>query len=365
MNKLKPYKFPIFVLSVILVIFGLIQARNFLFPLAFGVFLSYLLYPLANFLEKHHFPRILANLVSIILAIAVLSGVFLFIYSQIQYMVKDFPSIKKQALNNIESITGLENLVQISDLEIKSIIKQRISFFFESGGDIFNKVFTTTTGTIVKIGLMPVYIFLFLYYRTKFAYFILKLTPDDQEFVAIKTLKEIAKVMPRYMGGVMMVVFTLCFLNSFGLYIVGIKYPITLGIISALFNFIPYFGTLLGGLVPLSFALLTGSLPNDPIGVIILFAIIQFTENNILTPNIVGGNVKISPFFIIIGLVASSMIWGVAGMLVIVPFLAILKIIFSHIPSLHPWAFLLGTGGTKKYSINASKIKKWLPFKGS
>jgi predicted PurR-regulated permease PerM len=162
------------------------------------------------------------------------------------------------------------------------------------------------------------------------------------------------------MGGVLMVVFILFFLNSFGLFVVGVKYPITLGVISALFNIIPYFGTLLGGTVPLLFTLLTGELPNDPMGVIILFIIIQFTENNILTPNIVGGNVKISPFFIILGLVASSMIWGIAGMLVIVPFLAVLRIVFSHIPSLQPWAFLLGTSGTKKYALTFHNIKKWI-----
>ncbi len=361
MNHLKikhPYRFPIFIITTIFIIFGLIQAKNFLFPIALGSLLAYLLFPVANFLEKHHFPRIAAIVTSIILAIIIIFGVFLFISTQIQTMVKGFPDLKENALNNLEIIqASVENLFMGTNIQIDQYFKQPVSLFFESGGQGINKIFTATTGTIVKIGLMPVYIFLFLYYRTKFAYFILKLVPEDKEFLTINILKDIAKVTPRYMGGVLMVVSILCFLNSFGLFIIGIKYPVILGVISALFNLIPYFGTLLGGMIPLLFTLLTGDLPQDPMGVIFLFAIIQFTENNILTPNIVGGNIKISPFFIIIGLVAGSMIWGVSGMIVIVPFLAILRIIFLHIPSMHAWSFLLGTGGTRKYAITFQGIK--------
>ena len=107
------------------------------------------------------------------------------------------------------------------------------------------------------------------------------------------------------------------------------------------------------------FVLLT---TNDPLHyalqVFILFVIIQFTENNILTPNIVGGNVRINPFFIIVGLVLGGLIWGIPGMLIIVPFLAIVRIILNHIDGLKPYAFLLGPKGTGKHSITMKKIKR-------
>jgi predicted PurR-regulated permease PerM len=181
--------------------------------------------------------------------------------------------------------------------------------------------------------------------------------PQDKQKVTIKILRDISMVASKYMGGVVIVVFILCVLNSLGLYIIGFRYPIVMGIISALFNFIPYFGTLMGGAVPLLFALLV----QDPViagRVVILFIIIQFTENNILTPNIVGGNVKISPFFIIVGLVMAAMIWGIPGMLVIIPVLAIMKIVFKNIDELQPYAFLLSTRGTQKHSINVKNLKK-------
>ncbi|MFW6224358.1 MAG: AI-2E family transporter, partial [Bacteroidota bacterium] len=181
--------------------------------------------------------------------------------------------------------------------------------------------------------------------------------PPSRKRETITILREISKVAARYMGGVLIVVLILCIINSLGLWIIGMKYAIPLGIISAIFNFIPYFGTILGGLVPFLFAILVENNPALAFRVILLFIIIQFTENNLLTPNIVGGNVKVNPFFIITGLVAASMIWGIPGMLLIVPFLAIIKIIFSHIDSMKPFAFLLGQEGTAKHSITLSKIK--------
>jgi predicted PurR-regulated permease PerM len=138
-----------------------------------------------------------------------------------------------------------------------------------------------------------------------------------------------------------------------------VEYALLLGIISAFFNFIPYFGTLMGGAIPLSFVLLTSDQPGQiGIKVAIFFIFIQFIENNILTPNIVGGNVKINPFFVIIGLVIGAVIWGIPGMLLIIPVLAIARIITSNIPHLKPYGFLLGPKGTQKHSIHMSRIKK-------
>lgn len=158
-------------------------------------------------------------------------------------------------------------------------------------------------------------------------------------------------------SGVFVVVLILCVINSLGLWIIGLKHAVALGIIAAVFNFIPYFGTILGGMVPFLFAFLFEGNPALAFKVVILFIIIQFFENNVLTPNIVGGNVKISPFFVITGLVAASMVWGIPGMLLVVTLLATMRIIFSYSDALRPYAFLLSNEGTGKHSITLSKIK--------
>jgi predicted PurR-regulated permease PerM len=278
---------------------------------------------------------------------------------RISFLAYNFSSLRDTANQNIELLQhNLENAFGLRDNRLEEFLKQHVNNIFETSAGGINKIFSTTTGAIFRTIILPVYVFLFLYYRTKFAHFILKIVQKKNQKVTLTILREISSVATRYMGGVAIVGFILCILNSTGLFIIGVEYAMLLGIISAFFNFIPYFGTLMGGSVPLIFVLLTTEDPlNYGVKVGILFAFVQILENNLLTPNIVGGNVKINPFFIILGLVFVSMVWGIPGMLLIIPFLAIVRIILSNIPSFTPYAYLLGPSGTKKNSI-AMGIKK-------
>ncbi len=345
-------------LAIILFLYGLIAVRNFLYPIAFGFLLAYLLFPIANWLEKKRLQRILANFVTIFGVLGILVGLALFGYSKLIPMASELPNLADTAVKNLSAmIAGIGEYLGFEKSETKNLIQNETSRFLESGGEYFQDIFSSTASTAVAFGLLPVYIFLFLYYRTKFAYFLLKIVPPTRKRELVAILREISTVAARYMGGVIIVVFILAIINSIGLFIIGMKFAIALGIISAVFNFIPYFGTLLGGAVPFLFAILVENNPGLAFRVILLFIVIQFIENNILTPNIVGGNVKVNPFFIITGLVAASMIWGIPGMLLIVPFLAIVRIVFSHIDSMKPFAFLLGQEGTAKHSITFQKFK--------
>jgi predicted PurR-regulated permease PerM len=346
-------------LAIVLFIYGLIAARNFLYPIAFGFVLAYLLYPLARWFEIKGVPRILANLILILGALAILTGFIIAAFQILTPLAIHLPALADRAIENlVEMGASMGQYFGFDPDKISETIRMRASSVFEAGGEQLQELFTATTNTIVAFGLLPVYIFLFLYYRTKFMYFLLNLAGRPRRREMVIMLREIAAVMVRYLGGVFIVVFILFFINSVGLLIIGLKFAIPLGVTAALFNFIPYFGTLLGGLVPLAFAFLVEGDPVLAFKVVILFIIIQFIENNILTPNIVGGNVNINPFFIITGLVAASMIWGIPGMLLIVPLLACMRILFKHIDFMKPYSFLLGEGGTEKHSIQMSKFKR-------
>jgi predicted PurR-regulated permease PerM len=350
-------------LAIILFMYGLIAIRNFLYPVAFGFLLAYLLLPMVSWLEKRRVPRILASFITIIGVLSILVLAIFFAYNRIAPISGELPSLIETGIKNLSRmIAVIGEYLGFDRNETKQIIQNQTQSLLDAGGQNIQNVFAATASTLVAIGLLPVYIFLFLYYRTKFAYFLLKIVNPEHKRTMLEILREVSKVSAKYIGGVIIVVMILCVINSLGLWIIGMRFPVALGIISAVFNFIPYFGTLLGGLVPLLFALLV---ENDPIltfRVVILFIIIQFTENNILTPNIVGSNVKINPFFIITGLVAASMVWGIPGMLLIVPFLAITRIVFAHIDSMRPYAFLLGKEGTSKHSLTLKKIKNLWPW---
>jgi predicted PurR-regulated permease PerM len=206
---------------------------------------------------------------------------------------------------------------------------------------------------------MPVYIFLMLYYRDKIYDFLMMVFPERMHEKAVKVISQISQVTKHYMRGVFFVVLILCVLNSVGLLIVGVRFAILMGILSALCNFIPYFGTLIGALFPLIMAIFTGDSPNQVVGVVILFVIIQFTENNILTPNITGGSVQVNPMVTIIGIIVGGMIWGVPGMFVVVPLIGMLKIVLENYTPTKPFAFLIGTTGTEKHSVTMQKLKRF------
>lgn len=355
----KTNKFAYFLISVTLIIYGLIVAKDFLYPITFGILLSYLLYPITNFFEKKNFPRIAAILISIILGAVIVTAIAILVIKRISSFTENLPEFREKVIYSIQILEErLKNTFGLSDKFLKNFINPN------TVNDVLKveNIFSATTGTLFKILMQPVYIFLFLYYRTKMAYFILKITGRENRLTVLKILREISTVVTRYMLGVTTVVIILCFINSAGLFLVGIKYPMLLGILSALFSYIPYFGNFIGATIPFLFALITEDSYTYPVRVIIYAFVIHFIENNILSPNIVGNNVRISPLFIIIGLILAATIWGLPGMLVVIPFLAMFNIAIKHVPSLHPYSYLLSTQGTKRHALTAKNLKKWFLF---
>ena len=355
----KSVRLTFLLVSLILVMFVIIQAKQFLYPLAFAFLLAYMLYPVVNFLEKRDVPRILSILTGLIIVIAVLYGAGFFIFRRLGTLIEDMPGLKKQALDNVDVfLQSIQNTFGIKDNKLEDFLRDSVNGMFQTGNTEFKQLFVHTTGTLIKVLLLPVYVFLFLYYRTKFAYFILKMVPDGQRFVTISILREVSTVATRYMGGIFIVAICLCIMNSVGFSIIGLKYPIFLGIVAAIFSFIPYFGTLIGYTLPFTFSLLTMNSPMFAVAIVLQYFIVHLIENNLLTPNIVGDKLKINPFFIIVGLIGAAMVWGVPGMMIIVPALAIAKIIFENVDSLHPFAYLLGPKGTKRHALSVENAKQ-------
>jgi len=356
-SKLIGIRLTYFLLAVILLIYGLVMARAFLYPLAFGILLAYLLYPIVNFLEKKGMPRILSILLPIIIALTLFVVLAIFILKRINLFMDDLPYFRDKTIAHIEAIhLYIESEFGIPAERFKSFLLSRL---FDIGTQS-EKVFTATTGTIFVILMQPVYVFLFLYYRTKLAYFFLKIVGRQNRLITVKVLREVANVVTRYMLGVTTVVLILCVFNATGLLLIGIKYPLLLGVISALFSFIPYFGNFIGASIPFLFALLTEDSQVYALRIAIFAYVIHFVENNILSPNIVGNNIRINPFVIILGLISGAMIWGIPGMLVVIPFLAMLKIILKELPDMQPYAYLLGTRGTRRHAITRENLKRFL-----
>jgi predicted PurR-regulated permease PerM len=131
-------------------------------------------------------------------------------------------------------------------------------------------------------------------------------------------------------------------MNSGALLLLKVEYAVLLGVIGAILNMIPYIGGIIAIALPVLMATVTKDGFSTQIGVIIAYAIIQFIDNNILVPRIVSSKVQINALFSILVVLLGGELWGVSGMFLSIPFVAILKIIFDRIDELKPWGKLLG-----------------------
>ena len=346
----------LFIIAIFLL--GIILAKDILIPFAVSIFFAYLLYPLVATIEKWGVQRGLSILLVILMAILLVGGAGLFLSAKLSNMTINFTELKEQFDTKAESIQHvLENRIGVNAATMDHYMSRASESFFKSWESEVGGFFAATTTTIFQIGLLPVFTFFLLFYRTKTAYFIFRLVGHENKLKALHIMRQVSTVTTKYMGGLLIVVFILAILNSTGLLIIGVPNALAFGVLAAVLNLIPYIGTFIGGLIPVIYVLITSAHPFHTIlQIFILFSIVQFLENNLITPNIVGNNIKINPLAIILSLLLANMVWGVAGMLIIVPCLAILKIIMQNIDELKPFAYLISDRGVSKHRLS---IKKW------
>jgi predicted PurR-regulated permease PerM len=199
-----------------------------------------------------------------------------------------------------------------------------------------------TTNTFADLGLMPVFIFFFLYYRTFFKQFLNKLFIRTPNRNITEIMYKIQTVVKNYILGLLLVMAIIAALNTIGLLILDIEYAFFFGALAALLNIIPYLGIIIGSVLPILMALLTKDSIWYAVGVAGVFTVVQLLEGNFITPNIVGSKVSVNPLAAIIALIIGGILWGPSGMILSIPFTAIFKVILDNIEPLEPFGFLLG-----------------------
>lgn len=336
-----------FVYAFIILVLGfliLTKARHILQPIALSLLLSYLLFPFVNFLEKKwKLPRSLSIILALLLGLSIVFGVINLLIIQIKIIIKDFPIIKEQANENIQAWQiYIDHKFHFSAHQQEVWIQKQISKLLDESNKILSTLVKSSFSTIETIILIPIYTFFMLLYRDKGRQFMLKISKFKSNVLTNELLDEISKVTTKYIIGVSTVVSILAISHSIVFLSFGLKYAIPIALMTALLSFIPYFGTLVSGIIPLGFSLLLSSNQYTPLMIIIYFIVITFIDHNILTPTITGGNVSLNPLATIIGLLIASFIWGVTGMIIVVPLLATFKTICDKVPGLEPYGYLIG-----------------------
>ena len=181
-----------------------------------------------------------------------------------------------------------------------------------------------------------------LLYKTLILNFLHEVFAEQNTERVSDVLNQTKSAIQSYMVGLLLEALVVAILNSAALLILGLKYAILLGVIGALLNMLPYIGGIIAILLPILIASITKDGFTTQIGIIIAYSVIQFIDNHFLVPFLVSSRVKINALFSIVVVLLGGELWGVSGMFLSIPFVAILKIIFDRLPEMRPWGKLLG-----------------------
>lgn len=339
-------KYPFFLrstvtlLGIILFVVVLHTLRAILVPIAFALMIAILLNPFVNFLINKKINKIVAICISLILVIVFVAGLMIFISSQIGKFTQNMPALQQkfsQLFHNLQ--IWLQNNYSLPLSRQKELIG-------EAGNSLkplIGQTLGSVLGTLSVIVLVPIYIFLMLFYKTLILNFLYEVFAEKNSTQVEKVLKETKTAIQSYMVGLLLEAIIVAILNSTALLILGVHYAILLGVIGAILNVLPYIGGIIAIALPVLIATITTDGFTTQLGIIIAYMIIQFIDNNILVPRIVSSQVKINALISVIIVLLGGAVWGVSGMFLSIPFIAVLKIIFDRVEGLRPWGKLLGT----------------------
>lgn len=321
----------------------IISGSGIISPIIMAFLITIVIYPVYSFFISKKFPEALSIALSLILLIVVAGGIVWFFSSQVSRLIDDFPTIKENVTVHLNSLSEwINRKTHFSTERQVAIINDQSKKLLNYAGGILGGAATSLTSVFVFVGLVPIYVFLILFYKNLLLRFIFLWFPKNTHEKVKDGVHETKTIIKSYLVGLLIQISYITVLLGVSLMIIGIKHALLIGVIFAILNLIPYIGALIGNIVGVLLTL-TSSQEIWPIyAVLITIAVVQFLDNNILMPRIVGSKVKINALASIVGVIVGGAVAGIAGMFLSLPVIAILKIVFDRSDNLRQWGVLFG-----------------------
>lgn len=318
-------------------------ARSIIVPILFATIIAIVLHPVVNFFVRKRINRIVAIVITLLLTFIVIAALAILIFSQASRFSESWPALVDKFTSMLnQAITGLSGRFDINPVKIHDWILNTKNELINTSSAAIGQTLVAVGGLVAVLLLIPTYVFMMLYYHPIIIEFIYRVFGKNNHAQVAEIVTQTKTVIQRYLIGLLIEMVIIAALDSAALFILGIQYAILLGIIGALLNIIPYIGGLVAVAIPMMIAIATKSSGWYAFYVLIFYYIIQLIDNNLVVPVIVSSKVKINALFSIIVVIAANSLWGISGMFLSIPLLAIAKLIFDHIEPLKPWGFLLG-----------------------
>lgn len=342
-------------LILFLVFAGLHYAKEFLMPLSIGAVIATLFLPLCKWLESRKIPRGLAALICLLVLLLAMASVGALLGWQIFELTEDFDLIKQRSILVFDRAQEyIFSHVGISAEKQSQILRGQQANITQ----IIQGIAGSLTSIFTYFVLILVYVLFILYYRGHIKQFLIKLSPPSHREEIEKVVYSVAKVSQQYLLGLFKMIVCLWIMYGVGFSILGVNNALFFAFLCGLLEIVPFIGNLTGTSITVLVAAVQGGSFPLLIGIIITYGIIQFIQGWVLEPLIVGSQVKINPLFTIIALVVGELVWGLPGIFLAIPLIAMFKIVCDHIESLKPYGFLIGeTVSVDKESNLVKKLK--------
>lgn len=337
----------------------LVIGNDIIMPVIMAFFISIVLLPVFRFLKKHRFPEVLAIVLPILLLAIILAGILWFFSSQVSVLVADFPQIKNNVNIHLKALSDwVSTISHYSTKEQVDFINKNTNELVSFAGKRVSGAALTLSSLFVFVGLLPIYIYLMLFYKDIILRFIFMwFTPDHHPKVK-EAIYESEEIIKNYLVGLLIQVTYMTILLGGILMAIGIKHALLIGVIFAFLNLIPYIGALIGNIVGVLLTLTSSTELWPVVTVLLVIAAVQFLDNNILMPRIVGSKVKINALFAILGVIIGGNIAGVSGMFLSMPIIAVLKVIFDRTDMFKQWGVLLGDARPQRSPMQFPAFRK-------
>jgi len=327
-------------LGVYIIIIG----KSILTPLAFAFIFSFLLLPICSRIERFIRYRPVAIVLSMLIALLPAVALIVVFSYQFTTVIEDIPSISSKLKRGINEVLDfLQQYANFNTENLQESIRSNFSTLIETPIQLIGQSLSSGSNMLISILLTILFTFFLMLYRTSFKNFALMQFRKSQREEAATMIDQVGKILKEYLYGLLLVILILGVLNSLGLWLIGIRYAAFWGFLAACLAIIPYIGTTLGGFLPFIYALATTGTLWQPAAVVLLYSSVQTLEGNFITPNVVGNSVSINPLAAIIFLFIGGMIWGISGLILALPFVAVLKVVMEHITPLRPVSELLSS----------------------
>lgn len=316
--------------------------RALFIPLFFGLLVAFVVYPACRWLEQRHFRRSIAITIclgSVILLFFALLGLLGW---QLNLLGKDLPGLSGKLGPFLSGFgSWLSKYFSLTPGTLQKWLQDAEAGLTGNTGTWLQHLLSTTANTVFSLFIIPIHSALFLYHRGTFVRFLHKVIGPRLQLRTSVILQEAIDTYSRYIKGMVLVYLIVGILNSIGLMALGIEHAILFGMLTAIMTMIPYVGIIVSASLPVSIALMTKESLWYPAGVVLVFSFVQYLEANVIFPKVVGAQLNVSTWATLVAIIIGGILWNISGMILFIPFVAILKIVSDHVPELEAVNILL------------------------